>query len=494
MLTSNYLLLLLLFPFLSALIVPLVKDRAVSWTSIFLGAIYFVIVLSAWGTKELSFSSTWYEPLGLKYGLFLDPYSYLLILLSAFLTLLCLIYSHKVVTNKLRAYHSLFHALQGTIVACLLSDDLIFFYLFWEAMLIPMYFIIGIWGGPRRLYATIKFFIYTFAGSLLMLVGLISLYVLYYQQTGSWTASFAVLKEYFTANPLPLSFQQWVFLSFVISFAIKVPIFPFHTWLPDAHTEAPTAGSVILAGVLLKMGTYGLMRFAIPLFPEAAISLAPPLCALSVIGIILGAVVAWRQTDVKKLIAYSSVSHLGFVTLGIFMVTETSWNGAYLQMINHGISTGALFLLIGFLYDQKHTRDIEAFGGYARILPLFSLVFVAVMLSSIALPGTNGFVGEFLVLLGSFQSPVASTGWVVVATIGVILSAVYMLHLTQKLLFGPAREDEKSHVHDFRWREWALYVPLILLIFTIGIYPSWLLESISETTATIFSNIPDEWR
>lgn len=493
MLNQNYLLLLILFPFFSAAVVPLVKERAASWTSIGLAGVYFLICLWGWNRQEISHVWSWFQPLGLNYSLLLDSYSYLLILLSAFLTLICVGYSHGVIHEKLKAYHSLFHLLQGTVVACLLSEDLIFFYVFWEAMLIPMYFIIGIWGGPRRIYASLKFFIYTFAGSILMLIGLVSLYVIYFQSTGDWTASFTKIQEFFAANPLPLSFQQLIFLSMVISFVIKVPLFPFHTWLPDAHTEAPTAGSVILAGVLLKMGTYGLMRFAIPLFPEAAVSLATPLCALSVAGIIIGAVIAWRQTDIKKLVAYSSVSHLGFVSLGIFMMTEASWNGAFLQMINHGISTGALFLLIGFLYDQKHTRDIDAFGGLAKVLPAFSIIYVIVMLSSVGLPGTNGFVGEFMILLGSFQSTLASEIWVVIATIGVILSAVYMLHLTQRLLYGKSRPED-SDLYDFRIREWVIYLPLIILIFTIGVYPSWLLDSIEQTTLSIFTNIPENWR
>lgn len=488
MLNENYLLVLLLLPFISAVFIPFLKEQVVSSVSIALSLIFFIVVLFGWNIDQLAFSANWYEPLGLRYGLLLDSYSYLLILLSAFLTLICSVYSFGVVKEKSKAYHSLFHALQGTVVACLLCEDLVFFYIFWEAMLIPMFFIIGIWGGKRRIYATMKFFLYTFAGSLLMLVGLISVYVIYFQQTGTWTASFIALQEHFQANPLPLDVQQLIFLSFLVSFAIKVPLFPFHTWLPDAHVEAPTAGSVILAGVLLKMGTYGLMRFAIPLFPEAAISMATPLCIISVIGIILGAVVAWRQTDIKKLIAYSSVSHLGFVTLGIFMMTEVSWNGAYLQMINHGISTAALFLLVGFIYDQRHTRDIDAFGGYAKIAPAFTVIFIIISMSSVALPGTNGFVGEFLILLGSFTSQVASPVWVVVAAVGVILSAIYMLHLVQKICYGPVTAG--TEVKDFGVKEWLMYIPLIALVFCIGLFPKWILGPINETTSSIFTSLP----
>lgn len=490
MLNSNYLLVLLLFPFLSALTVAMAKGKAASWISIGLAGAFFLITLVGFPSTELRFSGTWYEPLGLKYGLYLDAYAYYLILLSAFLTLICCFYSKGVIKEKVAAYHSLFHLLQGTVIACLLSDDLVFFYIFWEAMLIPMYFIIGIWGGERRIYATMKFFLYTFAGSLFMLVALITLYVLYFQQVGHWTASFQTLQAHFQAHPLPLETQCWIFAAFVGAFAIKVPLFPFHTWLPDAHVEAPTAGSVILAGVLLKMGTYGLMRFAVPLLPEAAIAFAPYLCALSVIGIILGALVAWRQTDIKKLVAYSSVSHLGFVTLGIFMMTETGWNGAYLQMINHGISTGALFLLIGFLYDQRHTRNIDAYGGLAKILPAFSVIFLIITLSSVALPGTNGFVGEFLILIGSFQSKVASWGWVVAAGLGVVLGAIYMLHLAQKLLYGQPSSKEAEAMTDLKWKEWVMYAPLVLLVFSIGFFPAWILGPIKDRTAEIFAMIP----
>jgi NADH-quinone oxidoreductase subunit M len=467
---QNYLLTLFSFPLIATLLVPFVPKKWNDQASIALSVIYFIIALFGFKAGEIRWSAEWFQEL--KYGLYLDSYSYFLILLSAFLTVICLFYSHKVVKTKIAAYNALFHALQATVVACLLCDDLVFFYIFWEAMLIPMYFIIGIWGGPRRLYATMKFFLFTFAGSLLMLVGLVSTYVLYFQQTGEWTASFQTLLAYF---------------GFVVSFAIRVPFFPFHTWLPDAHVEAPTAGSVILAGVLLKMGTYGLMRFAVPLFPEAAVFYSTPLVAISVIGILLGALIAWQQTDIKKLIAYSSVSHLGFVTLGIFMMTEMGWSGAYLQMINHGISTGALFLLVGFLYDQTHSRDINAYGGIAKILPLYTLVLLVVTLSSIALPGTNGFVGEFLILLGSFQSKVAHWGWVVIAGLGVIFGAIYMLHMVQKVCYRKPSSDKLESLKDFGWKEAVIYIPLVALIFVIGLYPEWILGPVRDKTALIFS-------
>lgn len=487
--------LLVLIPFLSMILAGASKKEYVGYVSTALAAVYFVFVLLFWPSMaHLSFEATWFEYAGLSlsYSMLLDPYSYFLILLSAFLTVLCSIYSMKAVKKKQRAYHALFHALQGTVVACLLSDDLVFFYIFFEAMLIPMYFLIGIWGGKRRLYATTKFFIYTFAGSLFMLVGLISCLVIYNKATGEWTASFPVLKAFFNDQNIDATTQMWIFLSFILAFAIKVPLFPFHTWLPDAHTEAPTAGSVILAGILLKIGTYGMMRFAVPLFPAAAMSMATPLCVLSVVGIILGAVVAWRQTDMKKLIAYSSVSHLGFVTLGIFSATEIGWNGAFIQMINHGISTGVLFFLIGFIYDQKNSREINSFGGLGHKIPMFTLIFVIAAMSSVALPGTNGFVGEFMILLGSFQTVQISPWWVAVAGTGVILSAIYMLHLVQKLCYG--QPGENSHgLKDFGKTEWVIYVPCVILIFLIGIYPRWILEPIGKTTYEILSSLPNAY-
>ncbi len=478
-----------MFPFVSTLLVGLSRGKVAPWISVSLAATYFFIVLVGLPPGQLRFSLPWFE--GLNYSLFLDSYSYFLILLSAFLTWVALAFSVKSVQEKQVAYHALFHGLQATVVASLLCDDLLFFYIFWEAMLIPMYFIIGIWGGTRRKYAALKFFLYTLAGSLVMLVGLVSLYVLYYQQTQEWNFSFQILRDYFLTKPLDLSVQRWIFLSMVLSFVIKVPLFPFHTWLPDAHVEAPTAGSVVLAGILLKLGTYGLMRFAIPLFPEAARDLAPYLVALSVVGIVVGALIAWRQTDIKKLIAYSSVSHLGFVTLGIFMMNETAWNGAYFQMINHGISTGALFLLVGFIYDQAHTRDIHAFGGLAKSLPIFSTIFIIISLSSMALPGTNGFIGEFLILLGSFQSTVAPWIFVVIASSGVILGAIYMLHLIQKVCFGKERANFK--LNDFVWKDLFLYGPFVVLVFVLGIFPELLLSSIRESTTQIFGFIEKGW-
>jgi NADH-quinone oxidoreductase subunit M len=366
-----------------------------------------------------------------------------------------------------------------------LASDLFLFYVFWEAMLIPMYFIIGIWGGQDKIYAAVKFFLYTMAGSLLMLIAILSLG--YYASTvpgGHFTTNLATL--YQIAPSIPRNIQVWMFLAFTLSFAIKIPLFPFHTWLPDAHVQAPTAGSVILAAVLLKMGTYGLLRFCLPLFPQASFEFTPLLSTLAVIGIVYGALVAMVQTDIKKLVAYSSVSHLGFVVLGIFSMTEEGIQGAMIQMINHGLSTGALFLIVGMLYDRRHTRDISQFGGLSKQMPVFAAFFMIVMLSSIGLPGLNGFVGEFLILLGSFKSTfLGSHVYTVVAATGVIFAAVYMLWMFQRVMFGKLTNPANQSLHDLSKREIAVLVPIVVFIVWIGVYPSTFLRTSAASTRHI---------
>jgi NADH-quinone oxidoreductase subunit M len=363
----------------------------------------------------------------------------------------------------------------------LVAFDLVFFYMFWEAMLIPMYFIIGIWGGSNRIYATTKFVIYTVVGSLFMLAAGIALYVMHYQKTGAWSTS---LLDLYKTAPL-YSTQLWLFAAFAIAFAIKVPMFPFHTWLPDAHTEAPTAGSVILAGVLLKLGTYGILRFAIPLFPDAVETFAPLIMALGVIGIIYGALTAWMQKDAKKMVAYSSVSHLGFVVVGSValvaggsQLSVEALTGAVYQMINHGISTGALFFLVGIIYERRHTRLLADFGGLAKSMPWFATMLIIATLSSVGLPGTGGFVGEFLILLGTFQSsPFAG----VTAALGVLLGAVYMLTLCRKILFGPLDKPENQELEDLTPREFAYVTPLAVLAIVMGIMPGLFLDKVKPS-------------
>src|SRR5512145_198571 len=351
--------------------------------------------------------------------------------------------------------------LEVGMVGVFLAVDLFLFYIFWELVLIPMYFLIGVWGSERRIYSAIKFFLYTFAGSVLMLVAIIALYFHHYTVTGVYTTD--LLRMYELAIPVRLQF--WMFAAFALAFAFKVPMFPFHTWLPDAHVDAPTSGSVILAAVLLKMGTYGFLRFAIPLFPVAAFDLMPLISALAVIGIIYGALVAMVQKDMKKLVAYSSVSHLGFVMLGLFAFNLQGIEGGILQMINHGVSTGALFLIVGIIYERRHTRLISEFGGLSKVVPVFAIIFLVVTLSSIGLPGLNGFVGEFLIMLGAFKVHKWLT---VVAASGVIFAAVYMLWMYQRVMYGKVTNEENLRLHDMNGREIAYMVPILLLILWIG--------------------------
>ena len=405
----------------------------------------------------------WISSLGIEYFIGIDGLSLFLVLLTTFLTPLCVLISWNDIRAKIKQFYALLLILETGILGVFVAFDLFLFYLFWEVMLIPMYFLIGIWGGPNRVYAAVKFFLYTIAGSLLMLVAIVFLYNFHEAQTG--TATFNIFELYGTN--LPPHQQYWLFLAFFVAFAIKVPLFPFHTWLPDAHTEAPTAGSVILAGVLLKMGTYAILRFAIPLFPDMARYFAPVIIVLGLIGIIYGALVAMIQPDVKKLVAYSSVSHLGFVMVGMFVFNEQGLHGAILQMVNHGLSTGALFLLVGMIYERTHTRQIADFGGIAKQMPVYFFLFLIVLLSSIGLPLLNGFVGEFLILLGAFRAK----AWVaIVATTGVIWGAVYMLWMFQRVMFGPLDKEENKNLKDLNRREIAILVPIILAIFWIGIY------------------------
>jgi len=347
-------------------------------------------------------------------------------------------------------------------VGVFLALDLFLFYIFWEFTLVPMYFLIGIWGGPRRMYAAVKFFLYTMAGSILMLLAIVWL--------GLNQGTFSLPE--LLRGAIPPDTQLWLFLAFAAAFAIKVPMWPLHSWLPDAHVEAPTAGSVILAGVLLKMGTYGFLRFNLPLFPEAAVRLAPYMAGLAVIGILYGAAVSYAQKDVKKLVAYSSVSHLGFVMLGLFALNPLGIQGGILQMVNHGLSTGALFLIVGMIYERRHTRDMDAFGGLWKVMPVYAALTLIVTLSSMGLPGLNGFVGEFTILLGAFGSKAIGSPWFAgLAAVGVILAAIYMLHMFQKMFLGPLDKEENQKLKDLSWREVVTLVPLLVFIFWIGLYP-----------------------
>jgi NADH-quinone oxidoreductase subunit M len=461
-------------PLLGVLIIlyiPRVYQETIKVTALITSFVTFLVSLYLYFNFDPSLSvmqfeiiRNWIPALGINYHLGIDGISLFLVLLTTFLATLAIFSSWTSITEKVKGYMISMLILETGMIGVFVSLDLFLFYVFWEGMLIPMYFLIGIWGGPRKIYATFKFVLFTMFGSVLMLVAILVLYFLNHTYTGVYT--FDLLQIY--NLPVPLGAQFWLFLAFALAFAIKVPMFPFHTWLPDAHVEAPTAGSVLLAGVLLKMGTYGFLRFCLPLFPNAFFDFVPLFSILAIIGIIYGALVATRQKDIKSLVAYSSVSHLGFVMLGLFALNIQSIEGGIIQMINHGISTGALFLIVGMIYERRHTRLIQDFGGLSKTIPIYAAFFMIVTLSSIGLPGTNGFVGEFLILLGTFKSNVT---YAALGALGIILAAVYMLWMYQRVMFGKLEKPENMKLKDLNLREKVILVPIVLLIFWIGIFP-----------------------
>src|SRR5512132_198493 len=418
----------------------------------------------------------WMPSFGISYHLGVDGISLLLVLLTTFLMPLTLLASWHSVERRWKEFAITMLLLETGMLGVFVALDLFLFYIFWEAMLIPMYLIIGIWGGPNRVYAAVKFVLYTLVGSLLMLVAILVLYFQHGAATGVFTYDLPVIPRWVVPGGRG---QSLLFLAFALAFAIKVPMWPFHTWLPDAHVEAPTPGSVILAGVLLKMGTYGFLRFCLPLFPQASIAFAPWVIALAVVGILYGAWVSTVQADIKKLVAYSSVSHLGFVVLGLFTLNEQGMVGGIIQMINHGLSTGALFLIVGMLYERRHTRLIADYGGLWKVVPALSVLFLIVTFSSIGLPGLNGFVGEFLILVGAFQVHRTAA---VLATSGIIFAAVYLLWMYQRVIFGEVTHEENRRLPDLSLREWAVLLPLLVLIVWIGVFPS---AFTGKTEATI---------
>ncbi len=426
----------------------------------------------------------WIEAWGIGYTVGIDGISLLLILLTALVLPLSAAASLRYIERHRKAYYAMMLVLTTGMLGVFVALDLFLFYVFWEIMLIPMYFIIGIWGGERRVYAAIKFFLYTAFGSLLMLVAIAALVYLHAGAFGTVSFAYGDLLRL----SLPLETQLWLFGGFALAFAIKVPVFPLHTWLPDAHVEAPTAGSVILAGVLLKMGTYGFLRFGLPLFPGAATSdlVVNTFLVLGVVGILYGAWVAAVQPDAKKLVAYTSVAHLGFIVLGLFGLTTQGIQGGILQMVNHGLSTGALFLLIGMLYERRHTREIDAFGGLAKVMPVFAAALVVVALSSIGLPGTNGFVGEFLILVGTFRTHPVFT---IVAATGVIFAACYMLPMVQRIVLNELDRDENRELEDLTGRERAILAPALALILLIGVYPQPFLDRMSVSVDALVEQV-----
>jgi NADH-quinone oxidoreductase subunit M len=473
---SNVLLSLVTFaPLIGVLVIlfiPKERESAIRWVAMLASVVTFAISLVLLAQFDRGSSAlqmierrSWFSLAGIQIEYFLgvDGLSLLLVLLTTLLTPISILSTWTAIEERVKEFMIFFLLLEIGMVGVFLAQDLFLFYIFWEFTLVPMYFLIGIWGGPRRVYAAIKFFLYTMAGSILMLLAILWM--------GIQFESFSVPDLVASAN-IPGNIQTWLFLAFAAAFAIKVPMWPLHSWLPDAHVEAPTAGSVILAGVLLKMGTYGFVRFNIPLFPQAAVQLAPYMALLAVIGILYGAAVSYAQQDVKKLVAYSSVSHLGFVVLGLFALNPQGIQGGILQMVNHGLSTGALFIIVGMIYERRHTRDMDAFGGLWKVMPIYGAITLIVTLSSMGLPGLNGFVGEFTILLGAFGSnAIGSSVYAGFAAAGVILAAIYMLFMFQKLFLGPVDKEENKSLKDLNWREIATLVPLLVLIFWIGLYP-----------------------
>ena len=463
------------FPLLGILVILFIKNEqknAIRWVALLTSLVTFGISIATLvqfnansAAIQLEINLPWITVAGfnISYHIGVDGLSILLLLLTTFLTPISILSTWSAVQDRVKDFMIFFLLLEVGMSGVFLSLDLFLFYVFWEFTLVPMYFLIGVWGGPRRTYAAIKFFLYTMAGSILMLLAILWLGI----QQGTFS-----VPELISNNAIPADIQFWLFLAFAAAFAIKVPMWPLHSWLPDAHVEAPTAGSVILAGVLLKMGTYGFLRFNLPMFPQAAVRLAPWMAGLAVVGILYGAAVSYAQKDIKKLVAYSSVSHLGFVMLGLFALNSQGIQGGILQMINHGLSTGALFLIVGMIYERRHTRDIDAFGGLWKVMPIYGVLTLIVTLSSMGLPGLNGFVGEFTILLGAFGSEAIGSYWFAgLSAAGVILAAVYMLFMFQKMFLGPVDKEENKELKDLNWREVITLIPLLVFIFWIGLYP-----------------------
>jgi NADH-quinone oxidoreductase subunit M len=507
---QNHILSIILFtPLLGALVllfVPKENKDAIRWiANLFsLAGLLVSIPLVPWfwalrfepGFKFIEgATNNWIPSIGAGYVLGIDGISFLLIMLTTLLGWISILSSWTAIENRVKEYYIWFLVLQTGMLGVFMALDFFLFFVFWEAMLVPMYLLIGIWGGPRKLYAAIKFFLYTLAGSVLMLLGILYLYFNHHTLTGVYT--FSITELYKTAPQIPFHFAVWLFFAFFVAFAIKVPMFPFHTWLPDAHVEAPTAGSVILAGVLLKMGTYGFVRFSLPFFPQVLSNPATFLnttvrgwmIGLSLVAIIYGALVSLMQKDMKKLVAYSSVSHLGFCTLGIFALNSAGLSGSVLQQINHGISTGALFLIVGILYERRHTREISEYGGISNVMPVYATITMIMFLSSMGLPLLNGFVGEFTILQGTFMENWKWGAW---AVPGVVLAAAYLLWLYQRVFFGTVTNPKNEKLHDLTPREVLTFAPLIVAAFWIGLYPKpffqILEQPVNHLVATVHQN------
>jgi NADH-quinone oxidoreductase subunit M len=498
-------------PLLGALaLLPVDKDKKrvfihgatwIAFADFLLSVPLFFLYDAGRGGFQFEHRASWIPSIGVQYYVGIDGISLLLLLLTTFLGFISILSSWTAITERVKEYYVFMLVLQTGMLGVFVSLDFFLFYVFWEAMLVPMYFLIGIWGGPRKLYAAIKFFLYTLLGSVLMLLGILAVYFFYPKISGAGP-TFDIVEFIRVLGPLRdpawLEMQKWVFLAFFVGFAIKVPMFPFHTWLPDAHVEAPTAGSVILAGVLLKMGTYGFVRFSLPMLPDATRHYLPWMLGLSVVGILYGALVAMVQKDWKKLVAYSSVSHLGFCMLGVFALNQAGLTGGVLQMINHGLSTGALFLIVGLIYERRHTRMIAEFGGLSKQMPVFATLFMIITLSSIGLPTLNGFIGEFTILVGAFNIPegygfalpwlgvfLGGKFWSVCAVLGIVLGAAYMLWLYQRTMFGRLDNPENAGLKDLDFREVMTLVPIVACCFWIGLYPKPFFRILEKPVAEI---------
>jgi len=477
------------------------NTTAIKYAAFGISALTFVVSIFLFLSFKLSvpgfqffYQSVMLKQLDAGFRIGVDGMSMLLVMLTTFITPIAILSSFGAIKKREKEYYMLILILQFAMTGVFISLDLFLFYIFWEIILIPMYFIIGIWGGKDRLYATVKFFIFTVVGSLFMLVAIVWLGIYAANNLAvpdyGFTSNFLLIRETLLNKPVPFDLQKWLFLAFALSFCIKVPVFPLHTWLPDAHTEAPTPGSVILAGVLLKMGTYGLIRFNLDLFPQASFYFAPFIGWLAVIGIIYGALLSMVQTDVKRLVAYSSVSHLGFVVLGIFSMTAEGIQGGVIQMVNHGLSTGMLFLAVGVLYERRHTREISEYGGIAKVMPAFTVFFMLAMLASVGLPGLNGFIGEFLTLLGAFRSPFYNSwAFTILSASGVIFAAVYLLWMFQRVMFGALSNPHNHTLKDLNKREWSMLIPIVIFIVWIGVYPSTFLKVSDTSTKELVNKI-----
>src|ERR1700720_4038270 len=482
-------------PLLGALVlllIPREMENAHKIAGNVFGALGFLVSLPllrwfkpGWGGFTFEETADWIPSIGAKYHLGIDGISLLLVMLTTFLGMIAILSSWSAIHQRTKEYYILLLLLQTGMIGVFVSLDFFLFYVFWEVMLVPMYFLIGVWGSDRRLYAAIKFFLYTLAGSVVMLLAILALYF-YAPAAADGTRTFDIPTLLAAAQNFSDPLKVWLFWGFFFAFAIKVPMFPFHTWLPDAHTEAPTAGSVILAGVLLKMGTYGFLRFSVPMFPDATNQYRNFMIALSLIGIIYGALVCMMQKDMKKLIAYSSVSHMGFCTLGIFALTPLGLTGSIIQQVNHGISTGALFLIVGVLYERRHTRLISEYGGLSTPMPNFAAVYMIATLSSLGLPLLNGFIGEFVILRGTYEVNIKYVAW---AVTGIILGAAYLLWLYQRVMFGPVTNPANEHLPDLNLREYATLVPLLIAAFWIGIYPKPLFNVLDQPVRQIVSQV-----